>query len=124
MVETSDKMERVKPFKRAYDASGKLVGLDREAIFYDLDAFVAPVRASYRFVRRATVDDPARRYTFIECLSNIQNTDGRPKQLTNTDLRFVDYYGRPWAKNWEKYFEVGWDKPQGDLPKEILDIFK
>jgi hypothetical protein len=24
---------------------------------------------------------------------------------------------RPWAKNWEKYFEVGWDK-------EILDLFK
>jgi hypothetical protein len=23
----------------------------------------------------------------------------------------VDYYGRPWAKNWEKYFEAGWDKP-------------
>jgi hypothetical protein len=36
----------------------------------------------------------------------------------------VDYYGRPWAKNWEKYFETGWDKPSDDLPQEILDIFK
>jgi hypothetical protein len=124
MFETSDKMETVETFKPAYDASGTFVGLDHEAIFYDPDAFVAPVRASYRFARRATPDDPNRRYTFIECLSNIQNINGRPTQLAPTDPRFVDYYGRPWAKNWEKYFEAGWEKPQDDLPKEILDIFK
>ena len=57
-------------------------------------------------------------------MSNIRNTDGRPKQLTKDDPRFVDYYGRPWAKNWEKYFEADWDKPEAELPKEILDIFK
>jgi len=125
MFESSDKMETVETFKPAYDAGGKFVGLDHEAIFYDPDAFVAPVRASYRFARRATPDDPNRRYTYIECLSNIRNTNGRPTQLTATDPRFVDYYGRPWAKNWEKYFEAGWDKPQDNrLPQEILDIFK
>ncbi|HYK58029.1 MAG TPA: hypothetical protein VEV85_01245 [Bryobacteraceae bacterium] len=124
MFETSDKMETVETFKPAYDASGKFVGLDQEAIFYDPDAFVAPVRASYRFARRATTEDSNRRYTFIECLSNIQNVNGRPTQLSPDDPHFVDYYGRPWAKNWEKYFEAGWDKPQDELPKEILDIFK
>lgn len=124
MFEFSDKMETVETFKPAYDAAGKFIGLDHEAIFYDPDAFVAPVRASYRFARAATVDDPGRRYTYIECLSNIMNTDGRPKQLTNADPRFVDYYGRPWAKNWEKYFEAGWDKPEATLPDAILDIFK
>ena len=125
MFEHSDKMETVEIWKPAVDASGKFVGLDHEAIFYDPDAFVAPVRATYRFARRATVEDQNRRYTYIECLSNIYNTDGRPTQLTNADPRFVDYYGRPWAKNWEKYFEAGWEKPgEGDLPKEILDIFK
>ena len=72
----------------------------------------------------ATPDDPDRRYTFIECLSNIFNTDGRPKQVTGADPRFVDYYGRPWAKNWEKNFEEGWDKPQDELPSAITDIFK
>jgi hypothetical protein len=124
MFETSDKLETVETFKPAYDANGKFIGLDHEAIFYDPDAFVAPVRASYRFARRATTDDPNRRYTFIECLSNIVNVNGRPTQLSPDDPRFVDYYGRPWAKDWEKYFEVGWDKPEDDLPKEILDIFK
>ena len=124
MFEFSNKMETVETFKPALDADGKFVGLDHEAIFYDPDAFVAPVRATYRFARRATPDDPTRRYSYVECVSNIQNTDGRPSQLTNADPRFVDYYGRPWAKNWEKYFEAGWEKPDGDIPSEILDIFK
>jgi hypothetical protein len=124
MFEFSDKMETVEIFKPALDASGKFIGLDHEAIFYDPDAFVAPVRATYRFARRATPDDPNRRYSFVGCVSNIQNTDGRPGQLAPSDPRFVDYYGRPWAKNWEKYFEAGWDKPEGDIPQEILDIFK
>jgi hypothetical protein len=124
MFDISDKMETVETFKPATDAAGKFVGLDHETIFYDPEAFVAPVRASFRFRRVATPDDPARRYTFIECLSNIYNTDGRPKQLTASDPRYVDYYGRPWAKNWEKYLEAGWDKPQEDVPAAITDIFK
>ena len=125
MFEASDKLETIETWKPAVDASGKFVGLDHETIFYDPDAFVAPVRASYRFARRATMEDPNRRYTFIECLSNIQNTAGRPTQLTNADPRFVDYYGRPWAKNWEKYFEKGWEKPSSEtVPQDILDLFK
>jgi hypothetical protein len=44
--------------------------------------------------------------------------------FTAADPAYVDYYGRPWAKDWEKYFEVGWEKPQTDLPQDILDIFK
>jgi hypothetical protein len=125
MFETSNKLETVETWKPALDASGKFIGLDHETIFYDPDAFVAPVRATYRFARRATMDDPNRRYTYIECLSNIQNVNGRPSQLGPNDPRYVDYYGRPWAKNWEKNFEAEWDKPEdSDLPPGILDIFK
>jgi hypothetical protein len=124
MFENSDKLETIETFKPALDADGKFIGLDHEAIFYDPEAFVTPVRASFRFVRAATTDDPARRYNFIECLSNIFNTDGRPKQVTAADPRFVDYYGRPWAKNWEKFFEAGWEKPDAELPSAITDIFK
>jgi hypothetical protein len=124
MFETSDKLETVETFKPALDAGGRFIGLDHETIFYDPDAFVVPVRATFRFLRVATPDDPDRRYSFIQCLSNIYNTDGRPKQVTASDPRFVDYYGRPWAKNWEKYFEAGWEKPQEELPSAITDIFK
>jgi hypothetical protein len=124
MFEYSDKIETVETYKPAYDASGKFLGLDHEVVFYDPEAFVQPLHATYRFVRQATSDDPSRRFTYIECLSNLRNTNGRPTQLTSADPRYIDYYGRPWAQNWEKYFEAGWDKPQDTLPQEILDIFK
>ena len=124
MFEFSGKMETVEIFKPALDASGKFIGLDHETVFYDPEAFVAPLRATYRYVRVAGPDDPTHRYTYIECLSNLRNTNGRPTQLTKADPRYIDYYGRPWAQNWEKFFEVGWDKPQDTLPQDILDIFK
>ena len=61
--------------------------------------------------------------TFVECLSNIRNVNGRPTQLTPGHPDFIDYYGRPWAKNWETFFEAGWAKPQEELPAAITDIF-
>jgi hypothetical protein len=121
MFETSGKMEAVEMFKPAYGADGKFVGLDEEVVFYDPEALVQPVRIKDRFLRQATPDDPTRRFTFIECLSNVHNVNGRPKQLSNTDPEFVDYYGRPWAQVWEKYFEAGWDKPAtNDVPDDVL----
>ena len=50
------KMETVETFKPAYDADSKFIGLNHETIFYDPEAFVAPVRASFRFRRVATPD--------------------------------------------------------------------
>lgn len=123
MFEFSDKLQTIETYTPVYN-NGAFVGLDHEAIFYDPDAFVAPLHLTMRFNRAAGLDNPTRRYTYIECLSNLRNVDGRPSQLTAASDRFIDYYGRPWAKNWEKYFEVGWDKPQDDLPKELFDIFK
>ena len=123
MFEFSGRMETVETYKPVYD-NGKFIGLDHEAVFYDPEAFVQPLHATYRFVRRATPDDPNQRYTYIECLSNLRNVDGRPSQLTKADPRYIDYYGRPWAQDWEKYFEVGWDRPEETLPQDILDLFK
>jgi len=123
MFENSDKLETIETYAPVYN-NGTFVGLQHEAIFYDADAFVAPLHVNMRFNRTMTLDNPTRRYTYIECLSNIRNTNGRPQQLTNADPRFIDYYGRPWARNWEQSFEKAWDKPEADLPKEILDIFK
>ena len=58
MFESSDNLETIETFKPAVDASGNFVGLDHETIFYDPDAFITPVRASFRFRRVATPDDP------------------------------------------------------------------
>jgi hypothetical protein len=124
MFDFSNSMETVETWKPVNDASGKLA-LDHEVVFYDPEAFVEPLHATFRYVRQETGDNPNRRYTFIQCLSNLVNTDGMPTQLTASDPRYIDYYGRPWAKNWEKYFEAGWEKPpEEEIPQNILDLFK
>jgi hypothetical protein len=65
------------------------------------------------------------RHTFIGCVSNIHNVDGKPTQLSKGDPNYVDYYGRPWAQVWSQYFEKGWDKPdEGGPPADVLDLFK
>jgi hypothetical protein len=121
MFEYSDKLETVETYAPVFN-NGTFVGLKHEAVFYDPDAFVQPLHVTMQFNRQAGLDNATRRYTYIECLSNLRNTDGRPSQLTASDPRFIDYYGRPWAQNWEKYFEVGWEKPEDDLPANVLDL--
>jgi hypothetical protein len=129
MFEFSGKMETVETFKPAYAASGEFIGLDHETIFYDPEAFVQPLRATYRYLRVAKPHEPnppgGERFYFNECLSNLKNTNGRMTQLTKGDPRFVDYYGRPWAQDWETWFEKGWDKPEEPrVASDVLDLFK
>ena len=123
--EFSAKMESLEIFKPAYDAGHRFVGLDHEAIWYDPDSLVQPVRLTERYLRIAPPDSPQARFTYIECLSNIKNVNGRPKQLTKADADYVDYYGRPWSQNWQRWFEKGWDVPERDAaPADVLDLFK
>ena len=125
MFEFSSRFQSVETFKPVYYADGRFAGLDHEAVWYDPDAFVQPLRVRDRYLRRAEAGDPEARFTFIECLSNIRDVDGHPKQLTSDDPNYIDYYGRPWAKNWEKWFEQGWDKPSSEtVPADVLDALK
>ena len=89
-------------------------GLVVEATFYDPEAFARPLHTVTPWSFAAGIDDPDRRYTFVECRvqSTIVNgSDGRPTQLTFTDEGYIDYFGRPWAQNWEEHFEQGWERP-------------
>jgi len=125
MFEYSNKMETIEITTPRKDANGAFQGITVETIFYDPEAFVAPLRSTMRWNRTQGPDSPNLRHTFVECLSNVVNIDGRPSQLQPGSERFVDFYGRPWAKNWEKYFEKGWDKPAStEVPQDILDLFK
>ena len=125
MMEFSGQMETVETFKPARDATGKFIGLDHETIFYDPVAFVAPVRATFRYVRRMTPDHENARYAYQECLGNIRNVEGKPVQLTREHPEYVDHYGRPWAQNWEKWFEQGWEKPAVNSPlNDILNVLQ
>ncbi len=123
LFEFSEKMETIEIVRPTTDDRGVFTGLSYETIFYDSDAFVAPVRATMLIRRAKMPDDANARFSFVECLSNIRNVNGRPTQLTPGDPDFVDYYGRPWAKNWDK-LEAGWDKPHDEIPAAVTDLFK
>ena len=125
LFEFSDKMETVETYQPLYDAEHHFVGLQHEAVWYDPESLVQSVRLRDRFLRRAEAGDPNARFTFIECLSNIRNVNGRPVQQTKGDPNFIDYYGRPWAQDWEQWFEQGWEKPDDNaVPKDVIDLFK
>ena len=94
-------------------ADGKVITV--EATFYDPEAFKRPLHTVTPWEYRTGLDDPEARFTFVEC--RVQSTivngkDGKPTQLIPGDPGFIDYFGRPWAQNWEEHFEKGWKKPE------------
>jgi len=123
MFENSGKLETVEVFTPQFGADGKVVAIDHEAVFYDPEALLKPVVLKERYLRRADAGAPDRRVRFYACLSNIRNVNGLPTQLTNVSPEYVDYFGRPWAQVWEKYFEKGWDKPSSEDP-QLTDVLK
>jgi hypothetical protein len=108
MFEFSNNFEVIEVFK----PSGN--GLMIEQTFYDPEAFKQPLQMKSQFNKTSGLDSNTR-YEFVEC--RVQSTivngpDGRPTQLIFGDPGFIDYFGRPWAINWEEHFEKGWDKPK------------
>ncbi|HEX7080866.1 MAG TPA: hypothetical protein VF329_07630 [Gammaproteobacteria bacterium] len=110
MFEFSNSLEVIEVIRPQEDGGGLVV----EATFYDPEAFKQPLHTMMPWDRAAGIDDQDRRYTYVEC--RVQSTivngpDGRPTQLTPLDEGYVDYFGRPWAQNWEEHFEQGWERP-------------
>jgi hypothetical protein len=103
-------MEVIEVIKAQPEGKGLVV----EATFYDPEAFVKPVYTTTKWTPVGKISDANRRYTFTECRTQstiVLGEDGRPTQLTPVDDGYVDYFGRPWAQNWEKFFEQGWEHP-------------
>ena len=114
--EYSNKMQSIEIYSPLRDASGKFLGLSHEAVFYDPDALVQPVRIVRKLVKMSDLSagDP---YVFIECVPTIFPVDGKPTSVTPGKViqyEVPDIYGRPWAHIWEEYFENGMQKPQSE----------
>jgi hypothetical protein len=108
MFEFSNSMEVIEVFRP--NGNGIMV----EQTFYDPEAFKQPLQMTSQWNKVSGLDTTTR-YTFVEC--RVQSTivngpDGRPTQLIFGDEGYIDYFGRPWAQNWEKHFEKGWEKPE------------
>jgi len=109
MFEYSSRMQTIEVFTPSAD--GKVITVD--TTFYDPEAFIRPLHIVTPWEFRTGLDDPEARFTFVEC--RVQGTivngpDGKPTQLLPGEAGYVDYFGRPWAQNWEEHFEKGWIK--------------
>jgi hypothetical protein len=120
--EYSNKMQTIEIYSPNRDASGKFIGLNHEAIFYDPEALVQPIRIIRNYVKLSGYEegDP---YVYIECVPTIYPIKGQMTPVVpGTDITFrqPDMYGRPWAQIWEQYWEQGMEKP----PEEDIFSYK
>ncbi|MDQ2639945.1 MAG: hypothetical protein M3Y79_05135 [Pseudomonadota bacterium] len=111
--EFSGKLQTVEIYTPVRDADGNPVALNHEAIFYDADAFVEPLRIVRNLRRMGDVDE-GNPYTFIECVPTIFPVDNRSTPTSpGQKIEYVvpDIYNRPWAKMWEERYEKGMKNP-------------
>jgi hypothetical protein len=114
--EFSNMMQTIEIYTPNRDADGNFLGLNHEAIFYDPEALVEPIRIIRNLVKTSGPEegDP---YVFIECVQTIFPIEGTATPVTpGTIIQYEvpDMYGRPWAHIWEKYWEQGMEKPEAD----------
>src|SRR5690606_24275431 len=111
--EHSNRMQTIEIYTPNRDEDGNFTGLNHEAVFYDPEALVEPVRIIRNYVKLSDYDE-ADPYVFIECIPTIYPVNGEatpvsPGQVIEYEI--PDMYGRPWAQMWEKYHEEGMQRP-------------
>ena len=111
--EFSSKLQTIEIYTPNRDENGNFVGLNHEAIFYDPEAFVEPIRIVRNFSKLSDFEE-GNPYVFIECVQTIFPQNGIAQPVapgTMLEYEVPDMYGRPWAQLWEKYHEQGMEKP-------------
>jgi hypothetical protein len=112
--EYSSRMQLIEIWSPRRFADGRFAGLEHEAVFYDPEAFVQPVRDIRFFSRRGDYKD-APPFHLEHCNQTIfVGEDGRGTQVppgTTVQYTVRDLYDRPWARIWEQYFERGMQRP-------------
>jgi hypothetical protein len=111
--EHSSQLQTIEVYTPRLNQAGERIGIEHEAILYDPDALVDPVRIVHRWDRVGPLNegDP---YPYLECIQNHFPIDGRATPVapgTAFDYTVPDMYGRPWAQVWERHHEAGMARP-------------
>lgn len=117
--EFSYALEAIEIMTPVTDEDGVLLGLDWEAVIYDSEALVEPVRILWHRYFEQTWSS-ADRMTFIECTTTLYPVNGFATQVAPgqvIEYRVPDMFGRPWAQTWEESFEQDMERPV-----ETLDL--
>jgi hypothetical protein len=114
--EFSSKLQTIEIYTPNRDASGKIVGLNHEGIFYDPEALVQPIRMVRNLHKVSEVEqgDP---FIFIECVQAIFPVEGKATPAapgTALDYTVPDMFGRPWAQIWQEHYEKGMRRPEDE----------
>lgn len=119
--EFSNRMQTIEIYTPNHDADGHFLGLNHEAIFYDPEALVEPVRIVRNLVKKSGFED-GDPYVFVECVQGIFPVDGTATPVspgTVIQYEVPDMYGRPWAEIWEEYWEEDMERPERE---DIFDF--
>jgi hypothetical protein len=111
--EYSNTLQTIEIYTPRHDDAGKMIGIEHEAILYDPEALVQPVRIVHRWEKVGRLND-GEPYPYIECIQNHFPIEGRATPVapgTTIEYRVPDVYGRPWAQMWERYHEAGMAHP-------------
>jgi hypothetical protein len=116
VFEHSRQMQTVEIFSPRFDPAGELAGIEQEIVFYDAEALAAPLRLVQVHIKTGEIDevDP---FIYARCIQTIFPVDGRPQPLSpgaTIEYTVPDMFGRPWAQIWERYFEEGMERPEGE----------
>jgi len=117
----SNQLQTIEIYTPRHDASGNFTGLNHEAIFYDPEALLEPVRIVRNFHKQNDFVDPdATPYAFVECNQSIFPRNGvgtpvNPGQIIEYEV--PDMYDRPWDHLWKTWFEQDMQRPEtaGDI---------
>ncbi len=111
--EFSNQLQTIEIYTPNRDENGEFLGLNHEAIFYDPEALVEPVRIVRNYVKTSDYN-AGEPYVFIECVPTIYPVEGYATPVSPGNVieyEIPDMYGRPWAEIWEKYHEQEMQRP-------------
>jgi hypothetical protein len=114
--EFSNRLQTIEIYTPDRNGDGELVGINHEAIFYDPEALVEPIRIVRNLVKVGGARDSVP-YVYVECVQAIFPIDGiaapvAPGSVIEYQVLYM--YDRPWARIWELYFEIDMKRPVTD----------
>jgi hypothetical protein len=122
--ENSSKMQSIEIYTPLRNKKGAFVGLNHEAILYDSEALVEPIRIILRLMKLADFSDPnVNPIAHVECIQTIFPVHGTATPLApgqTIEFEVPDIFGRPWAQIWEKYWEK--DLQRADDQEDLFDF--
>jgi hypothetical protein len=114
--EFSNQMQTIEIYTPQRDAQGSVVGFNHEAVFYDAEALVEPIRIVRNFAKTSGLGEGTP-YAYVECVQTIYSINGISTPVAPgavIQYQVPDMFGRPWAQTWQQYHEQGMTRPESE----------